>query len=513
MGSDSGLRILFMGDSEMGRRGKFWIKGVIFSLILGSAVMLVNRVLTPKFFYNNTWPTTSAYLGFYEMERDTVDVLFFGSSHGASSFSPQVLYNRHGITSYNLSCEQQNLLISYYWLREALRYQSPKAVILDCYMLFPYNAEEPLNTAESCTRKAMDYMRWSSVKREAVHAICKADGKQTKTSYYLPNIRFHTRWMGLNEEDFTVSEMAEHYELKGFTAIPTYSGIKDYRPFSREEGKGEEGEPMVSLMEEYLEKITELCKEKGISLILVKTPSTAQNIKRHQTIQNYAKEHGLSFFDFNEKELYKTIGYEFAKDNCDSGHGSVWGAAKITCYLGQVLQNQCGIEERAERQWEESREYYTGIIKDCTLAKVTDMNTYLELLKDERYWVFMAVRDEASRYLDETTAEKMRNLGLEAKLEGQQRCSYYAVIAEGQVKEEAGYEKLKDTGRMRKERSVYDIVSAGYECGNESSIRIDGIEYGKNQRGLNIVVYNHVTKTVIDSVCFDSYEEGREAKR
>ena len=60
---------------------------------------------------------------------------------------------------------------------------------------------------------------------------------------------------------------------------------------------------------------------------------------------------------------------------------------------------------------------------------------------------------------------------------------------------------------------MYDVVSAGYECGNECSIKIDGKEYGKNQRGLNIVVYNHVTKAVVDSVCFDTYEEGSPARR
>ncbi len=492
---------------------RFWLRGAVFLLILANVVMMINRILTPKYFYNHMWPTTSTYLGFYEMEKDTADVIFLGSSHGASSFSPQVLYNRYGITSYNLSCEQQNLLVSYYWLKEALRYQSPKAVILDCYMLFPYNKNEPLNTSEGCTRKAMDYMRWSPVKWEAVHAVCEEDKNQSLSSYYLPNVRFHTRWTGLNEEDFTYSEMGEHYEMKGFTAISYYSGNKDYRPFSWEEGAEEEEEPMVELMKKYLDKITVLCRQENISLILVKTPSTAQNIKRHQAIRNYAGEHGLPFFDFNEKDLYRAIGFEFAKDNCDGGHGSVWGAAKITCYLGNVLRARYGIEGRTERQWEESREYYAGVIRDCTIGKVTDADSYLALLNDCRYWVFIAVKDEASRYLDEEMAGKLRALGLEAMLEGQNRCSYYGILVDGQVKEQAGYERLKETGTMRGGRSMYDVVSAGYECGNECSIKIDGKEYGKNQRGLNIVVYNYVTKAVVDSVCFDTYEEGSPARR
>lgn len=62
-------------------------------------------------------------------------------------------------------------------------------------------------------------------------------------------------------------------------------------------------------------------------------------------------------------------------------------------------------------------------------------------------------------------------------------------------------------------RSYYEISSAGYENGNTCSIRIDGTEYAKNMRGINIVVYNHVTKTVVDSVCFDTHTKGAEAQR
>ena len=57
---------------------KLLIKAIIFVMLSSGTVLFLNQVLTPKYFYNNTWPTTSTYLGFYKMERNTVDVLFFG---------------------------------------------------------------------------------------------------------------------------------------------------------------------------------------------------------------------------------------------------------------------------------------------------------------------------------------------------------------------------------------------------------------------------------------------------
>ena len=72
--------------------------------------------------------------------------------------------------------------------------------------------------------------------------------------------------------------MSSHYELKGFTALSKFSENQDYHPFSAEESNDEE--PMVELMEEYLDKITELCSQQGISLLLVKTPSVSEDVKK-----------------------------------------------------------------------------------------------------------------------------------------------------------------------------------------------------------------------------------------
>lgn len=345
----------------MKKHWKFICRCMVFICILCICLKYIFQLIVPKFFLENTWPTTSTYLGFYKIEKNTTDVLFFGSSHAASFFIPQELYNNYGITSYNLGCEQQNLVTSYFWLKEALKYQNPKAVVLECYILFTYNGEEILNTAESCTRKAFDYMEWSETKMEAVKTICGLDNKQSLLSYYFPNIRYHTRWTGLNENDFKLKEMGNHYELKGYAPLVTCGGRQDFLPFEKQT-ETINSASMVSLMKEYLEKITNLCKKEDIPLILVKNPSTAGTAEKNITIQKYADENGLLYIDFNEKTLYEKINYNFSEDNADDGHGNIWGGIKITNYIGEVLKNQFGIEEKTDWQWEETKEYYKETI-------------------------------------------------------------------------------------------------------------------------------------------------------
>lgn len=484
--------------------------GAVFLCALWLCVCLVWRVMTPKFFLSETWPTTSTYLGFYQMEENTVDVLFFGSSHAASFFLPQELYNEYGITGYNLGCEQQNLVVSYFWLKEALRFQKPKAVVLDCYMLFPYLPQEPLNTAESCTRKAMDYMRWSKVKREAVHAICEADENQSEVSYYFPNIRYHRRWEGLSEHDFSSLKTGAGYELKGYAPLAHYCGRQDFVPFER--GAAEQEAEMVPVMREYLDRITELCRQEGITLILVKTPTTSQNPQRNLAVSNYAGERGLLFLDFNERERYEEIGFCFQTDNCDDGHGNIWGAQKVTKKIGSVL-TEFGIGGREDSQWEETRACYEMTKKDCELTHVTDFIAYTEAIQDGRYTVFFSAKEVFTAGLTPAVLSNLKSIGLQTDLWGLSGSSYLAVVSGETVTEQFGSTELCAEGTVRDGTVRYELLCAGSAAGNVSSVKIDGRECGKNGRGLNIVVYNNETGKLVDSVCFDTCDAGSQAVR
>ena len=114
------------------------VKCTVFIAVALICVGTVNNILIPKNYFNQNWPTTNTYTDFYKLEKNTVDVLLFGSSHAASSLNPQVIYDTYGIRSYNLSCEQQSPVITYFWLREALKYQSPSVMVLDTYTFHKY---------------------------------------------------------------------------------------------------------------------------------------------------------------------------------------------------------------------------------------------------------------------------------------------------------------------------------------------------------------------------------------
>ena len=105
-------------------------------------------------------------------------------------------------------------------------------------------------------------------------------------------------------------------------------------------------------------------------------------------------------------------------------------------------------------------------------------------------------------------------LGLKTNLEGQHGHSYVAVINNGSVV----YEQLG----QNEEPIVFDtdigpnrlhITSRVYKNGNEAVIDINGKNYSVNERGLNIVVYNKLTKSLVDSVSFDTHTNSFSCKR
>lgn len=486
----------------MRRHWKFAAKVCIFLCILWLLLYTYFHIITPKFLYNDSWPTTTTYLGFYEMEKNSIDVLFFGSSHCAAAFIPQEIYDKYGIRSYNLSCEQQNMITSYYWLKEALRFQKPKAVVLDCLMLFDYKTQEPLNSVEACTRKAFDPMKWSSVKVEAVHTIGKEDENQSEISYYLPNIRYHSRWMDLSSNDFTKGN--KHYELKGFAPQYQCGGGSELNLFLEESTK--ETEKTNELMQKYFDEFVRLCKENQIECLLVKTPYHAESVQKYNTIKAYASKWGLLFEDMNEQTVWDKIGLAAEEDMSDSAHSNIWGARKMSVYVGDILSQVYHIESVLDEQWEKTGEYYQHTLEDGELIKTVDIDEYLDRLyaHRDRYDIFISVKGDASGGIQDSTIENLKKLGLEAAFWNLYESSYAAVISGQEIVERMDLQCIERTGSIGGGTVPYFLMSAGRASGDTSSVKIYNQEYSLNGEGLNFVVYSRECEKVVDSKTFNA---------
>ena len=501
---------------------KFAIKSLVFLALLAIVLGITTYILIPKFYYNSDWPTSSTFLGFYEMEENTIDVVFLGSSHCVSAFSPQYLYNEFGITSYNLGCEQQNLITSYYWLKECLKYQSPQVVVLENYLCYDYMPAYKMNCEENRLRKAVDFMRLSENKIEFINALCENDESFDKLSFYFTNLRYHDRWKELTASDFTLDKVKNNNQMKGFSFLTKKCNIKDYSPYNINDISNTENIEMFPLMKEYLDKITALCEENDIVLILTTIPTNRYELGKHITTSEYAKEHSLDYYDFNDASLYNEVSYNFAIDNRDGDHTNVWGAHKLTHKIGEILSEKYNVSPKKNSCWDDTKDFYNKMCDYSKLREIEDLEQYLNTLYkmlyndnkfDSRYMLFISVKKDCATSMTDSYLAGFSKLGLSPEKLSVIDNSYYAVISSQSIQEETFPYALTFNGQTPNGDMEYSISSGGRRGGSKASIKINGTEKAINYNGINIVLYDTVLEYTVDSVVFNTSDPEMKVSR
>lgn len=137
---------------------------------------------------------------------------------------------------------------------------------------------------------------------------------------------------------------------------------------------------------------------------------------------------------------------------------------------------------------------------DLALARRADFDEYLsEVSNLDHHTVIFAAQDDASRKFAESSKAIMRTMGLE-NLDLYYPNSYIAVLSGGKVL----HEEVSDEGALSHtatlgDGSILTVRSAAFCYGNSCSISINGEEYAPGTTGMNIVVYDDLSHTVVSS--------------
>jgi len=327
---------------------------LILAVIVGVLFML-QRLVVPK--YASEVVEGNLIAEYYEEEFDH-DVLFIGDCEVYENYVPAVLWENYGINSYIRGSAQQLIWQSYYLLEDSLRYEKPEVVIFNVLSM-KYN--EPQH--EAYNRMTLDGMRWSMSKVNSVRASMTDD--EEFMEYVFPLLRYHTRITELTNEDVTYLFDRPQVSYNGYYMRVDTKAAENVPP-----GKKLGDYNFGSNAYEYLDKMTELCKKEGITLILIKAPSLYPYWydEWEAQIEDYAEKNNLLYINF--LELKEECELDFSKDTYDGGlHLNLWGAIKVTNYLGEVLSSECGLENRSGEEhlssvWDEKlKEYYDEIAR------------------------------------------------------------------------------------------------------------------------------------------------------
>ena len=333
----------------MKRAVKIFVILIIFIIVLA----FLNRLLKPK--YATSLVEGSMISQYYGESKDH-EVIFIGDCEVYANFSPMVMYEESGIKAYVRGSSQQLIWQSYYILEETLKYEKPKVVVFNVNsMRYGKNSSA---VSEAYNRLMIDNMKWSKTKVDLIKASMTEE--ESFISYVFPILRYHSRFDELTKEDFeylfenkinTYNGFLVNKNIKPVTNLPTKRPLANYE-FNSE-------------CYEYLQKITDLCKNNNIELILIKAPSVYPYWydEYNTQIEQFALKNNLDFYNFLDNA--EEIGIDYNKDTYDGGlHLNLTGATKLSKYFAKILKENYNLTDyTGDKLYNKKLEEYKEAIK------------------------------------------------------------------------------------------------------------------------------------------------------
>lgn len=286
---------------------------------------------------------------FYSEPKNSIDVLYVGSSPLLRGVSPMVMWQEHGFTGYVRASALQAPSVSYGLLAESLEYQTPELVVLLCDNIF---TEYDYAEREGDLRRGLDGMKMSRYKWEIIREVTAADERQSLLSYAFPLLRYHDRWKEIDLAEDEAEPLLEHSFKKGHVYL------KESVPQAYPDGFMEPTGAAVSFdtaAKEYIERSLALCREKEIPVLLLHLPKMSWTYEQSMAMEAFAAEQGVNYLDLDRAEYRAELNLDPETEYYDQGHMNLKGAEKLSRWLGDWLDEAYALpDHRQEPEISES---------------------------------------------------------------------------------------------------------------------------------------------------------------
>ncbi len=272
---------------------------------------------------------------FYDLPEDTVDVLLLGSSHMGMNVDPSLLWNLRGIASYNCWGSMQQPWNTYYYLKECLKYQTPKLVVMDVYGV-TFSGDFP---GYDNLVKATQGLRLS---RDKIENILVSAPEEYRSALLLGLPSYHYRYSEITGDDFRNFFWNKDTGIQ--TIDMTGAVVQSFDILDVSNMK--QVIPLAEKCETYFRKTLDLCRDNNIPMLLVASPYYLheEEQQRFNRIGEIAEEYGYPFLNFNE--TYREIGINPQEDFRDLAHMNQSGIDKYDAYLADYIVEHYDIPDR-----------------------------------------------------------------------------------------------------------------------------------------------------------------------
>ena len=321
-------------------KGREMVRSLLF-LLLAAALLLTCWIVFDR---KSICDYTARIYGFFNEPEDSMDVLFFGSSHAYCTISPLKLWHETGLHSYLLATQSQPPAATLHYIKQSLEHQNPQLLVVEAFM-FVLPPEERL---EASLRDSIDPLPWRENKAELIQRLV---APEERSSYYFNFLKYHSRWKELSRRDLDFSYLNSRDGLRGYIYL-TPSREAECYPLDYTHVQAE---PLPEENAVFLEELLALARASNKELALFIAPMSGAEAYAGQfkTLHEYAEANGIPVLDFNEK--FAELGFDCTEDFFDYDHLNATGASKATAALARWMEQNFHLVPRAgleEDRWQ-----------------------------------------------------------------------------------------------------------------------------------------------------------------
>jgi len=312
------------------------IKALTFIVLLASIVLFLEGIL------QSSDDVVKRVRAINSLTPNSVDIMIIGNSHAYCTFDPSIIGDVTGKSVYNAALPSQKIDTVYYNLVDLLKHQQPDIVIFEA---FAFGRSDMKNDGFVSN---VDALNPSFNKLIACFEIFSDKFDAFKMSFRL--FRSHSNWKRAALVKENLKYMLGRTDggqrgNEGFYALKTKMSETTIKKY--ENSTTSKYTPVINDYSiAYFDRIAQLCRSKGIRLIVTMSPFN----KIYQQKINYVdiynkmsvicKGAKVEYIDFNMKYDELGLGYgDFEDSFHNAQHTNIWGAEKVSRYMSNYIQS------------------------------------------------------------------------------------------------------------------------------------------------------------------------------
>ena len=322
---------------------KFFSKNLNRAIVFLCLAALLTGFYNQLFRFTDAERTNTVLEQFYELEDDSVECIFFGSSVAQRDYVTPVAYHDYGIPAYQLASGTQPFILTKYLMIEALKTQSPKLFVIE---LKGVNKRADW-VGDVHVRRIVDNMKPSKNRYDAINAILSYVPEDmngidsTGLSYYFPLIKYHSQWNpSLRIHNY---EDMEYYT--GFSPNPTLSfRIKPAQMIPYDDHTLQIDPPTEEVLIDLLD-FCDTLEDTEVLFVIPPYQASADGMGKMNYAKKIVEERGYEVLNLLPEEKREEIGLDDRTCYYDREHLTYYGALLYTDYFFNYIKENYGLED------------------------------------------------------------------------------------------------------------------------------------------------------------------------